>query len=50
MQPDLSEIEPEGLFEHRVDRGQQGLHEVVQEMAEAHRRQDRKDRSLGSDP
>ena len=40
---DLPEIEMEGLLEHRIDGGQQRLHQVVQEMADADGGQDGED-------
>ena len=45
---DLSEAQPEVGLEVRINRGQQRLHHVVEQVAEAHRENDRKHRVLGA--
>ncbi len=46
-QTDLAEIEVEAALEDRIDRRQQRLHHVVQQVAEAQRRQDAECRARG---
>ena len=45
-QPDLAEIEREALLQDRIDRRQQRLHQVVEEVADADRREHGEGRPL----
>jgi hypothetical protein len=49
-QPDLAEAEGEFRLEQRIDRRQQRLHHVVQQVAEAQRHQNDKSGRLGRLP